>query len=204
MKLLSLLTVCLSIVFFSACSGDSKGGKTLVVISSGKLQVDKTKPETINLEPSNQHNEEILTYNGDAAVKVTVKSAAGDQTYDLPDNGIYLLNLKKDTLIGSIVNFGSGGMPTAISTQQLEHIIDSTQQLLLGQNASDANKTYFLPPSSIKKISANQGARILGPYNAIPSKVEADKDGNAPEFYKFFTNAQKREALNDLIKRLQK
>jgi hypothetical protein len=95
-------------------------------------------------------------------------------------------------------------MPTAISTQQLEHIIDSTQQLLLGQNASDANKTYFLTPGSIKKVSANEGARILGPYNAIPAKVEADKDGKAPEFYKFFTNAQKRESLNDLIKRLQK
>ncbi|PZR13469.1 MAG: hypothetical protein DI539_19370 [Flavobacterium psychrophilum] len=205
MKLLSLLAVCLSIVFFSACSdGGSKGGKTLVVMTSGKMQIDKAKPETINFEPGNQHNEEILTYSGDAAVKVTIKSPAGDQTFDLPDNGIYLLNLKKDTLIGSIVNFGSSGMPTSISNVQLEHIIDSTQQLLLGQNASDANKTYFLTPGSIKKVSANQGAKILGPYNAIPGKVEADKDGKAPEFYKFFTNSQKRESLNDLIKRLQK
>jgi hypothetical protein len=204
MKLLSLLTVCLSIVLFSACSGGSKGGKTLVVMSSGKMQIDKSKPETISFEPGNQHNEEILTYSGDAKVTVTVKSSTGDKTFELPDNGIYLLNLKKDTLIGSIVNFGSSGMPTAISTVQLEHIIDSTQQLLLGQNASDANKTYFLTPGSIKKLSANEGAKILGPYNAIPAKVEADKDGNAPEFYKFFTNAQKRESLGDLIKRLQK
>lgn len=204
MKLLSLLTVCLSIVLFSACSGGPKSGKTLVIMSSGKLQIDKTKPETIGFEPGNQHNEEILTYSGDAKVTVTVKSAAGDKTYDLPDNGIYLLNLKKDTLIGSAVNFGSSGMPTAISTQQLEQIIDSTQKLLLGQNASDANKTYFLPPSSVKKLSANESAKVLGPYNAIPAKVEADPNGNAPEYFKFFTNSQKREALEDLIKRLQK
>jgi hypothetical protein len=204
MKLFSLLTICLPIALLSSCSGGHKGGKTLVIVSSGKLQVDKTKPETIGFEPSNQHNEEILTYSGDAKVTVTVKSSTGDKTYELPDNGIYLLNLKKDTLIGSMVNFGSSGMPTAISTQQLEHIIDSTQQLLLGQNASDANKTYFLIPGAIKKVSANEGAKILGPYNAIPAKVEADKNGNAPEFYKFFTNSQKRESLGDLIKRLGK
>ena len=204
MKLFSLVTVCLSIIFFTACSGGSKGGKTLVVMSSGKLQIDKSKPESISFEPGNQHNEETLTYPGDAKVTVTVKSSAGDKTYDLPENGIYLLNLKKDTLVGSIVNFGSGGMPTAISGEQLEHIIDSTQKLLLGQNASDANKTYFLAPASVKKISSNEAAKILGPYNAIPYKVEADKDGNAPEYYKFFTNTQKRESLNDLLKRLQK
>ncbi|NII24697.1 hypothetical protein HB364_06395 [Pseudoflavitalea sp. X16] len=205
MKLFSILTVCLAIVFFTACSGGgSKAGKTLVVMSSGKMQIDKTKPETIGFEPGNQHNEEILTYSGDAKVTVTVKSPTGDKTYELPENGIYLLNLKKDTLIGGIVNFGNAGMPTSISTEQLEHIIDSTQKLMLGQNASDANKTYFLAPGSVKKVSANESARILGPYNAIPYKVEADKDGNAPEFYKFFTNAQKRESLGDLIKRLHK
>jgi hypothetical protein len=203
MKLLSLFSVGLSIVILSACSG-SKGGKTLVIMSSGKMQVDKANPSTVNFEPGTQHNEEILTYSGEGKTTVTIKSSAGDKTYDLPDNGIYLLNLKKDTMIGSVVNFGSAGMPTAISGEQLEHIIDSTQQLLMGQNASDEKKTYFLAPGSVKKLSPNNTAKVLGPYNAIPYKVEADKEGNAPEYYKFFTNAQKREALGDLIKRLQK
>ncbi|WP_315818751.1 hypothetical protein [Paraflavitalea speifideaquila] len=170
MKLFSLLTVCLPIALLSSCSGGSKSGKTLVVISSGKLQVDKTKPETIGFEPSNQHNEEILSYSGDTKVTVTVKSTTGDKTYELPDNGIYLLNLKKDTLIGSIVNFGSSGMPTAISTQQLEHIIDSTQQLLLGQNASDANKTYFLTPGSIKKLVPMKAPKSWGPIMLFQPK----------------------------------
>jgi hypothetical protein len=204
MKLFSLLSVCLSVVVFSACSGGSKGGKTLVIMSSGKMQVDKANPSSISFEPGTQHNEEILSYKGEGKTSVTVKSSAGDKTYELAEDGVYLLNLKKDTMIGSIVNFGSGGMPTSISGQQLEHIIDSTQQLLLGQNASDEKKTYFLAPGSIKKLSANKDAKVLGPYNAIPYKVEADKDGNAPEYYKFFTNSQKRESLGDLIKRLQK
>jgi hypothetical protein len=203
MKLFSLLSVCLSLVVFSACSG-SKGGKTLVIMSSGKMQVDKANPSTISFEPGTQHNEEVLSYTGEGKTSVTVKSSAGDKTYELADDGVYVLNLKKDTMIGSIVNFGSAGMPTSISGQQLEHIIDSTQQLLLGQNASDEKKTYFLAPGSIKKLSPNKDAKILGPYNAIPYKVEADKAGNAPEFYKFSTNSQKREALGDMIKRMQK
>jgi hypothetical protein len=204
MKLSLLLSVGLPVIMLSACSGGGNGGKTLVIMSSGKMQVDKANPTTVTFEPGTQHNEEILTYSGDSKTTVTIKSSAGDKTYDLPDNGTYLLNLKKDTMIGSVVNFGSAGMPKNISGEQLEHIIDSTQQLLMGQNASDEKKTYFLAPGSFKKLSVSNTAKVLGPYNAIPYKVEADKDGNAPEFYKFFTNAQKREALGDLIKRLQK
>ncbi|MDF2190831.1 hypothetical protein [Paraflavitalea sp. CAU 1676] len=204
MKLLTLSTACLSLSLLVACSGEPKQGKTLVVYSSGKMQIDKTKPETITLEPSNQHNEEILTYSGEGKVTVTVKSPAGDKTYELPDNGTYLLNLKKDTLIGGAVNFGNTGMPKNISTVELEHIIDSTRQLIEGKNASDANKTYFLTPGSIKKITASETAKILGPYNAIPGTIEADKDGKAPEYYKFFTNPDKRKALDELILRLQK
>jgi len=204
MKSFTLLSVCLSVVAFSACSGGSEGGKTLVVMSSGKMQVDQANPSTMTFEPGGQHNEEILSYTGKGATTVTVKSSAGDKTYELPTDGLYVLNLKKDTIVGSIVNFGSGGMPTSISTEQLEHIIDSTQQLLMGQNASDEKKTYFLAPNSVHKLSANKEAKVLGLYNAIPYKVDADKAGNAPEYYKFFTNSQKREALGDLIKRLQK
>ncbi len=192
------------IALLAACSSGGNNGKKLVVMSSGKLQTESPASTTIKFEPGNQHNEMELNFKGGEKVTVTVKSSAGDQTFDLPDNGTYLLNLKSDTLIGSLVNFGSSGMPTTISTEQLQHIIDSTQQLIMGQNASDEKKTYFIKPSSIKKISANLGARLIGPYNAIPYKVEADKDGKAPEIYKFFTNKQKREALNELIQRMNK
>lgn len=204
MKLLSTLTVCLSVTLLISCSQEKKEGKTLVVMTSGKMQVDKTKPETISYEPGNQHNEEILTYSGEGKTTVTVKSPSGDQTFELPDNGTYLLNLKKDTMIGSIVNFGNSGMPTNISTVQLEQIIDSTQQLLLGKNASDANKTYFLVPGSVKKLTPTDGAKILGPYNAIPGSIEVGADGKAPEYFKFSTNSQKRESLNELLQRLGK
>lgn len=195
----------LSIALLAACSSGSKESKKLVIMSSGKIQADAQNPQTINLEPGNQHNELELTFKGGAEkTTITVKSGSATATYDLPENGIYLLNLKTDTLSGGIVNFGSGGRPTAITHDQLDHIIDSTQQLIMGQNASDANKTYFIAPNTVKKISANVNAQLIGPYKGTPSSVQADADGKAPEIFKFNTNKQQREELEDLQQRMSK
>jgi hypothetical protein len=203
MKLTSLAILFFTVILFAACS--SKGGKKLVVWSSGKINVDAQDNKTINLDPGNQHNELELTYPGADKVTVTVKTNGGSKaTYDMTDNGVYVLNLKSDTVVGSLVNYGAAGRPASISGVQLQHMIDSTQDLLVGKNASDDKKTYWIVPNSIKKVSPNEDAKTLSPYKLIPYQVELDQDGKAPETYKFFTNAQKREDLNDLLKRLAK
>jgi hypothetical protein len=189
-----------AMICFAACSPGVE--KKVKVMSSGKIQVDEAT-KTITLEPGTQHNEAELTLTAkDKAI--TVKSPEGDQSYEVPDNGLYLLNIKTDTLIGNLVNFGSGGIPQSITTEQLEHIIDSTQQLINGQNASDANKTYFIVPKTIKKLTTNLNAQLINPYSNVPYEVKADKDGKAPEIYKFFTAKQKRESLNELVARMKK
>lgn len=203
MKLISLATLFFTVILFASCS--SKGGKKLVVWSSGKINADAQDNKTISLDPGNQHNELELTYPGADKVTVTVKTnGGGTATYDMTDNGVYVLNLKSDTVVGSLVNYGAAGRPSSISGDQLQHMIDSTKDLLAGKNASDEKKTYWIVPNSIKKVSANEDAKLLSPYKLIPYQVELDKDGKAPETYKFFTNAQKREDLNDLLKRLAK
>jgi len=189
-----------AVICFAACSPGVQ--KKVKIFSSGKIQVDEAT-KTVTLTPGTQHNEADLTLT-DKDKAITVKSEAGDQSYEVPDAGVYLLNLKTDTLIGNLVNFGNGGSTTSITTEQLEHIIDSTQQLINGQNASDANKTYFIVPKTIKKLTTNINAQLINPYNNIPYKVEADKDGKAPEIYKFFTAKQKRESLNELLERMKK
>jgi hypothetical protein len=189
-----------AVIFFAACSPGVQ--KKVKVMSSGKIQVDEAT-KTITLTPGTQHNEaELILSEKDKAV--TVKSPEGDNSFEVPEAGLYLLNLKTDTLIGNMVNFGAAGVPASISTEQLEHIIDSTQQLINGQNASDEKKTYFIVPKTIKKLTTNQNAQLINPYNNIPYKVEADKDGKAPEIYKFFTAKQKRESLNELLERMKK
>jgi hypothetical protein len=189
-----------AVICFAACSPGVQ--KKVKVMSSGKIQVDEAT-KTITLTPGNQHNEaELILTEKDKAI--TVKSAEGDNSFEVPEAGLYILNLKTDTLIGNLVNFGNGGAPSSISTEQLEHIIDSTQQLINGQNASDEKKTYFIVPKTIKKLTTNLNAQLINPYKNIPYKVEADKDGKAPEIYKFFTAMQKRESLNELIERMKK
>lgn len=189
-----------AVICFAACSPGVE--KKVKVMSSGKIQVDEAT-KTITLTPGNQHNEAELTLT-EKDKAITVKSAEGDNSFEVPEAGLYILNLKTDTLIGNLVNFGNGGAPTSISTEQLEHIIDSTQQLINGQNASDEKKTYFIVPKTIKKLTTNMNAQLINPYKNIPYKVEADKDGKAPEIYKFFTAMQKRESLNELIERMKK
>ena len=196
----TLFSTMFAIICFAACSPGVE--KKVKVMSSGKIQVDEAT-KTITLTPGNQHNEaELILSEKDKAI--TVKSAEGDNSFEVPEAGLYILNLKTDTLIGNLVNFGNGGAPSSISTEQLEHIIDSTQQLINGQNASDEKKTYFIVPKTIKKLTTNLNAQLINPYKNIPYKVEADKDGKAPEIYKFFTAMQKRESLNELIERMKK
>ena len=203
MKSISFLTAIAVILLASACSGGSDGGKKVVVWSSGNMVLDPANKTTINFEPGNRHNEEVITLTG-SDKSITVKSPSGDKTYEIPDNATYLLNLKADTVIGSYVNFGSGQGATKLDAETLDRMIDSTQKLMTGEGASEANKSYNLPPNSIKKISTNLSANLLSPYKNIPYEVTPDEKGNAPEYYKFFTNKQKREALKELIDRLSK
>jgi hypothetical protein len=206
MKSTLFLTAIAFILFISACGssgGSSEGGKKVVVWSSGNMTLDPANKTTITFEPGNRHNEETIELSGNEK-SITVKTSSGDKTYDIPDNATYLLNLKADTIIGSYVNFGAGQQTTRLDAETLDRMIDSTQKLMTGEGASEANKSYNLPPNTIKKISANLNANLLSPYKNIPYEVTPDEKGNAPEYYKFFTNKQKREALKELIDRLSK
>lgn len=200
MKKLKAFIPVILMASLAACSG---GGKKVLVMSSGKITVSEDQ-KNITLDPGTTHNEKEIVLNGSGKETLTVKSPGRNKTYDVNESGEYLLNLKTDTMVGSIVRYGSSGMATNLSNEQVDHIIDSTQQLLLGQNASDANKTYFVAPFTIKKITASEDAKIIGPYNGIPASIDVDKSGKGPEMYKFFTNKQKRETLDDLTRQRKK
>ncbi|GAC1424466.1 MAG: hypothetical protein NVSMB7_00440 [Chitinophagaceae bacterium] len=195
MKKLTIIAASLIILFFSACSGGNNE-KRIVVMVSGKLTVTD---KTIQLEPSLTHNEQELIFKDDKLTLTVQSTGVPNKTFDLTDNGVYVLNLQTDTLTGGIVNYGTSGRPGSITAEQLDHIIDSTQQLLQGTNTSDAKGTYFLPPFTIKKVSAKTNTKIIGSFKGIPYSNEADNSGMIPDVVKFFTNKQKRETLNDLM-----
>lgn len=196
MKNILLIAACGLLLFFTACSGGAnKNEKRVVVMASGKLTVTD---KTIELDPSMSHNEQDLIFKDDK-LTLTVKSIAGtSKTFDLTENGVYVLNLQTDTLTGGMVNYGATGRAGSITAEQRDKIIDSTEQLLLGKNASDANGTYFLPPFTIKKVSAKANTKIIGSFKGIPYSNSADDTGSVPDVIKFSTNKEKRQTLKEL------
>jgi hypothetical protein len=200
MKKLTVAAACIIIIAFTACSGGNNG-KRIVVMASGKLTVTD---KTIKLEPSMSHNEQELVFKDDK-LTLTIENTGGPgKTFDLTDNGVYVLNLQKDTITGGMVNYGTSGRPGSITAEQLDRIIDSTQQLLLGANASDAKGTYFLPPFTIKKVSDKLNTKIIGSFKGIPYSNDVDDSGKVPDVIKFFSNKDKRETLHDLMEQKAK
>ncbi|HKP31713.1 MAG TPA: hypothetical protein VJT83_03265 [Chitinophagaceae bacterium] len=196
------------IFFFLICSlaacSSSSDVKKLFILSSGKFKVDETQ-KSITQEPGNTHTEQEITYTDGGKVTVTVETPAGKKSFELPEAGSYVLNLKNDTLTGGIVNYGSGSRPTSMSNEQFDKMVDSSIQLIEGRNVSDEKKTYFIVPLAIKKISNSNSIRVVGPYKGIPYSVDVDKStGKVPEVYKFFTNKQQRESVDELMKRMHK
>jgi archaellum component FlaF (FlaF/FlaG flagellin family) len=198
LRSVSFLPACLALILLASCSNHVK---KVVVMANGKVTMDDSK-QKLKLDPSNTHNEEELVFNSGDKVTLSVESPDGTKTFDVTDDGVYVLNLKVDTLTGGMVNYSSSGRAASMSREQLDHMVDSTQQLLEGRNVSDDKKNYFIVPGNIKKITANTNARIIGPYKGIPYKIEEDASGKPTEVYKFFTNKQQRESLGDLLKRM--
>lgn len=188
------------IVVFTACSGGGGGVRKVIVMSSGKFTVDKATNK-VSIEPGTTHMEEELMIDPAKGSFEVESTGNGVKTYDVKEDGVYILNLKNDTLVGGIVKYSEAGRATSISGEQLEKMIDSTRQLIEGRNVSDEMKTYNIIPGTIKKISTASDVTVIGPYKNIPASISVDASGKPKEVYKFFTNKQKRETLDDLMKR---
>jgi hypothetical protein len=193
-----LIPVVLAAGLLASCSG---GHKKVKIVVSGKVTVNGND---IKIDPSLTHNEQDADFYGDKVTLNVTSTNGTSKSFDLTENGTYLLNLQTDTLIGGVVNYGASGVPGSITSELLDHIIDSTKQLMAGANASDEKKSFFLPPFTVKRLTAQDNARIIGSFQPIPYSNDPDGSGKAPEIYKFFTNKQKRETVDELEKQRQK
>ncbi|MBC6491152.1 hypothetical protein ACFSQD_14670 [Flavihumibacter stibioxidans] len=185
-----------ALVMLAACS--SAPQKKVVVMSSGKINVTG---DAVSFDPGTQHNEQTITLKGD---KLTVTDPSGSKDYAVTEPGTWLLNLKKDTLIGSFQAFGEAGSREGrITQEQMMERMDSLKQLMVGANISAARKNHFLAPGDFKKITTADNAIIVGPFKGMPASLEPDKKGNIPEVYKFISNKDARETLDRLEKMLK-
>lgn len=158
-------------------------------MASGDIKINGN---TITLEPGTRHNESSLNAKGDSII---VEAPSGTTAYAVEGPGLYLLNLKKDTLVGSYQRTGTDNSQQIISQESLKQRLDSLSQLLAGQNVSAAGRNYNLPPFAISKITENTGAEIIGPYVGMPGSFDPTKEH---EIYKFYTSKEMIEIIQKL------
>ena len=187
MKTLAIVVSALTLL--AACGAG--GGKKVVVMASGTVQVSGN---TITLNPGSTHNEETFVPEGD---KITVTGPAGNKEFDVKDAGLYLLNLKKDSLAGSYQKTGTDNSQIVITQENLWQRVDSLTMLMKGQGVSAEKRNYSLPPMSIARITKNTEAQIIGPYRKIPGSFDPSREH---EVYKFFTNKE----IADIIDKVKK
>jgi hypothetical protein len=132
--------------------------------------------------------------------ELIVETSSGKNTIAMPaEKGFYILNLKKDTVVGSQLQLGTDLNSNKVMTQEeLKVKIDSLIAMTAGANIN-FKRNFLIKPGQLLKVSDNSDAGVYGPYKKIPATLDAGKDGKDPEIYKFYTNAE----IRDLIKNLK-
>jgi uncharacterized cupredoxin-like copper-binding protein len=193
MQKLSGLLLLLAITVFTACTGHEK---KILVYASSDIQVDNTK-QPLTISDGTTHHEQELDFSGSDPVTLEAQTPAGKFTLNATEDGLYILNLQHDTVIGSFQHVGADNGGAKITQDGLKQKLDSLQKLSRNENVSDANKNYFIAPGKIVKITSKTQAKVFGPYTPIPGSFDA---GSVPEIYKFYSLPE----IRDIIANMQK
>jgi hypothetical protein len=169
--------------------------KKIIVYASSDIQVDNTQ-KNINVGDGTTHHEKELDFSGSEPVQLSVQDPSAKFSVQADADGLYILNLKTDTVVGSIQRVGADNGGGRITRERLPLILDSLNKLVLGQNAS-SGRNFFIPPGKILRITGTTDAKIFGPFTKISGSFDA---GSAPEIYKFYTNPEVREIIANFTK----
>lgn len=178
-------------ILFISCNTHSK---RILVFGSSDIVVDATQ-KNVKVGSGTTHHEKDLTFSGADPVVINAESPAGKFTLNATEDGLYILNLQKDTVVGSYQRIGTDNGKTIYSAAQVTAMADSLQQLTQGKNVTAAAKNYFIPPGTMSHIGTNVKAKVFGPYTTVPSGFDAT---SVPELYKFYTVNEVREIISKL------
>jgi len=123
-----------------------------------------------------------------------------ESTIEIAENGLYILNAKNDTIVGSYQKYGEAKTKfDTIKQDMIKHGIDSLNLLIQNKNVSAANRNYYIAPFSAVKITGNVDATIVSPYHRMTS-IEQVGD-KVPEVYRFWSV---KEIRDEVIPKLAK
>ncbi len=185
-------------ISLSIVSCSTAPSKKVIIIGKGEIIVND---HNITLKDKSGYAEQTIELKDNKEEELSVETPNGKSTIMIHgESALYILNLRVDTIVGSKQNFGKDLNNKEIITQErIKLIIDSLQKLTVGTNVTSGGNNYMILPNQVTKISSNTNAKIFGPFTKIPSTLEVDKDGNAPELYKFYTNTEIRDLIEHLV-----
>jgi len=179
-----------ALFFIAACSSHQK---KVLLYANSKIQVDESQ-KNITVTDGTTQVEQELNFNSGDPVVLNITGPNGKYTLEVKEDGLFLANLKKDTVVGSMQHTGES-RHTRITQQELQLQLDSLNKLVKGENISAAAKNYFIPPGQIVKISNVTNAKIFGPYQPVPSAFDAS---SVAEIYKFYSLSEEKEIIAKL------
>ena len=179
-----------ALLFLGACSSHQK---KVLLYADSKIKVDESQ-KNITVEDGTTQVEQELNFNTGDPVVLNVSGPGGKYTLEIKEDGLFLANLKKDTVVGSMQHIGES-RHTRITQQELQSQLDSLNKLIKGENISAVAKNYFIPPGQVVKISSFTNAKIFGPYQPVPSAFDAS---SVPEIYKFYSLSEEKEIIAKL------
>jgi hypothetical protein len=183
------------VVVFSACKGHEK---KILVYASDKITVDESQKNiTVANGDGTTHHEQELDFSSGDPVTLNVQTPQGKYTLTVPEDGLYIANVKTDTVIGSKQHIGAEGGESRITQDALTQKLDSLKKLVADQNVSEANQNYFIEPGKIARISTETKAKVFGPFTTVPGGFDA---GSVPAIYKFYSMKEMREIVANLAK----
>jgi len=177
-------------MFLASCTSHNK---KILVYADSNIQVDESQKNIIVTDGST-HVEKELDFSGSSPVELNIQTPAGKYTLVANEDGLYIANLKSDTVVGSIQHVGTTAQ-TRMTQDQLKSNLDSLNKLIRNENVSAANKNYFITPGKMVRLTEFTKAKVFGPFTSIPSSFDA---GSVPEIYKFYNLSEVQEIIAKL------
>ncbi len=173
--------------------------RKVIIMGRGKIVVSDQK---VDMQDGTGYAEESENIEGTEPITWKITTPKGKSTVTIPEEkGTYILNLKKDTLVGSLQLVGLDiSNQNVITQEELKWKIDSLIKLTKGDNVEFGGRNYFILPGQIIKISSNINAKIYGPFTLISNTIDTDDNNTMPEIYKFYTNTE----MHQLIEKFKK
>jgi hypothetical protein len=189
MKKIYGLLIALAFVF-TACTSHQK---KILVYANSDIVVDESQ-KNITVQDGNTQVEKELTFSGSDPVILNIKGPQGNYTLEAKEDGYFIANLKKDTVVGSLQHIGTSSH-SRITQEELKVQLDSLNKLIRGTNVSAEAKNYFIPSGKIDKISSQTRVKVFGPYTSIPTDFDV---ASVQEIYKFYNLSEVEKIIGRL------